>query len=82
MKLTSKRHSLHRIVLACAITVSLVGLVSVAVRDSCEVVHVDLLHDINAYEQDPDPDVCYALLERIDSFNARCEVRVDVLDCG
>ncbi len=83
MKLTSKRHSLHRIVFACALAVSLVGLGSVAIRDSCEITHVDLVHDINAYEgMDPDPDVCHAVLDRIASFNTRCEVHVDLLDCG
>jgi len=80
--LTSQKRSIGKIVIAAAISVSLVGLVSVAVRDSCEVQHMGLLTDINEYEQALDPDLCHPLVERIDSFNDRCQIQLETLDCG
>ncbi len=77
-----QKRSISRIVFVVAISVSLAGLASVAVRDSCEIQHVDLLADINEYEQTLDPDSCHSVVERIDSFNDKCDIQLEILDCG
>ena len=82
LKLTLQKRNINKIVFVVAISISLIGLVSVTVRDSCEIQHVDLLTDINEYEQTLDPDFCYSLIERIDSFNDQCEIQLEILDCG
>ena len=81
-KLTLQKRNLNKIVFIVAISISMIGLVSVATQDSCEVQHVSLLTDINEYEQTLDPDFCYSLVERIDSFNDQCDIQLEILDCG
>ncbi len=82
LKLTLQKRNTRGIVLVIVVSISLAGLASVAIGDSCEIQHVDLLADINEYEQTMDPDFCYSVVERIGSFNDKCDIHLEILDCG
>lgn len=64
------------------IVVPTVIIVLAAMQDSCEIRHVALLDQIALLDDAFDPDSCYQLLERIDSFNQKCDVHVEILECG
>ena len=80
--MTSQRRNPNKAVFVTLLSISLVGLVYVAVQDSCEVRHVGLLNDIDKHERTPDPDLCYSMLERIENFNDRCGFHLEIPDCG
>lgn len=54
----------------------------VAVQDSCEFQHMGLLADTDLYGQTLDPDLCHSLNERAGGLNDRCEIQIEILDCG
>jgi len=41
-----------------------------------------LLDDLKKYEQSFDSNLCYVLVEKIDSFNEQCLPTIEILDCG
>jgi hypothetical protein len=43
---------------------------------------MQILHEINLYEQSLDPEFCEVLIEKIDLFNDACTPQVEILDCG
>ena len=49
---------------------------------SCGVDHMSLLNEIKIYEKSLDPEFCELVLEKIDSFNDRCNPTLEILDCG
>ena len=49
---------------------------------SCGVDHMSLLNEIKIYEKSLDPEFCELVLEKIDSFNDRCNPILEILDCG
>ena len=49
---------------------------------SCGVEHMSLLNEIKIYEKSLDPEFCEIVLEKIDSFNDRCNPTLEILDCG
>ena len=82
LNLTLLNTSQNKIIFIIAMSIALVGLISMSILDSCEIKYVSLLTDINDYEQTLDPNFCYSLLERITSFNEFCEIQLEILDCG
>ncbi len=50
--------------------------------DSCGLRHMQILNEINLYEQSLDPEFCEVLVEKIDLFNDDCTPQVEILDCG
>ena len=49
---------------------------------SCGVDHMSLLNEIKIYEKSLDLEFCQLVLEKIDSFNDRCNPTLEILDCG
>ena len=49
---------------------------------SCGVEHMSILNEIKIYEKSLDPEFCELVLEKIDSFNDRCNPILEILDCG
>jgi len=77
-----QKSNIRKVILVTAISIPIAGLVFLTLQNSCDIQHVAILTDIGKYEQTLDPDLCHSLLERIDSHNARCEIHLEVLDCG
>jgi len=50
--------------------------------DSCGIQHMQILNEINSYEQSLDPEICEVIVEKIDLFNDDCKPYVEILDCG
>ena len=63
----------------------MVGLVVAAVillTPQCVVDRQALLFDLESYNQEPDPDLCSLLLERISAYNNQCDGDMAALYCG
>lgn len=65
------------------------GLVSLTVLilalysgDSCGIVHISIISQIDSYQKSLDPELCEEIVEQIDDFNETCEPKVEILDCG
>ena len=43
---------------------------------------MSLFNKIKIYEKSLDPEFCELVLEKIDSFNDRCNPTLEILDCG
>ncbi len=71
-----------RNILTVTVLIFIACITFVVYQNSCELQHVNLLADIDKYEQTLDPDLCHSLIERIDSINDNCDVQVEILDCG
>jgi hypothetical protein len=41
-----------------------------------------IVHDLKSYEKTLKPEFCESLVEKIDTFNDRCEPNIEILDCG
>ena len=50
--------------------------------DSCGIQHMQILNEINSYEQSLDPEICEVIVKKIDLFNDDCKPYVEILDCG
>ena len=50
--------------------------------NSCGIRHVVLLNDLQKYNESLDPEFCYALVEKINTFNDQCVPEIEILDCG
>lgn len=60
----------------------IVGLLLFFSNYSCGVQHMQILNEINSYEQTLDPEFCEVIVEKIDLFNDDCEPQIEILDCG
>ncbi len=80
-KLTFQKTSLKNLVLI------LIGILVVVVLiifsgNPCGIQHMQILNEINQYEQSLDPEFCEVIVEKIDLFNDSCEPQIEILDCG
>lgn len=50
--------------------------------DSCGLKHIEIVSDLDLYNQNLDPEFCADLLEKIYSFNDSCKPTVEIIDCG
>ncbi len=80
--MTLLKNNQNKIVFSIAISIAVVGLISVSLQESCEIKHVLLIKDMDTHEQYLDPDFCYSLLEQIDAFNEQCDAYLEIPDCG
>jgi len=80
-KLIFQKINSKNILLLCILMVSVI-LLFIFSSDSCGLRHVQILHEINSYEQSLDPEFCEVLVEKIDLFNDACTPQVEILDCG
>ena len=44
--------------------------------------HLMIINDVKIYDKSQDPELCDALVQKIDLFNDKCEPQVETLDCG
>jgi hypothetical protein len=51
-------------------------------NNSCGIKHIQILNEINSFEESLDPEMCEMIVEKIDLFNDSCEPKVEILDCG
>jgi len=65
-----------------SVSIVIATLVLGFVIDSCGFRHVEIITELKLYEKSLDPDVCYALVEKINSFNLDCSPEVEIMDCG
>lgn len=77
-----QKSSIRKVILVTAVSIPIAVLAFLTLQNSCDIQHVSLLADIDKYEQTLDPDFCHSLLERIDSHNTQCDIRLEILDCG
>ena len=80
-KLTFQKINSKNILLLFIFMIS-ITLLFIFSSDSCGLRHMQILHEINLYEQSLDPEFCEVLVEKIDLFNDACTPQVEILDCG
>ena len=61
---------------------SIIVVLIIFTADSCGVRHILILNEITSYEKSFEPELCEVVVEKIDSFNDRCEPQITILDCG
>ncbi len=72
-----------KILILFATGFSILGIILViSVWDSCGIRHLNILSDIENYEQMLDPEFCEEIVYRIDDFNEKCAPEIEILDCG
>lgn len=84
-KLTYQKIKNRYIVLVIIIIIILIFIVSTVLFfsiDSCGLQHIEIIHDINLYTQNLDPNFCMDLLDKIYSFNDSCKPVMEIIDCG
>ena len=65
------------------IGISIIGLVlSSGILNTCGVRHVNLISDLQTYEDDMDPEFCDSLVNKILIFNEECDSYIEIVDCG
>ena len=80
-KLTFQKINSKNILLLCVLMIS-VMLLFIFSSDSCGLQHMQILNEINLYNESFDPEFCEVLVEKIDVFNDSCTPQVEILDCG
>lgn len=63
------------------LVVAVAGL-TILLTPECVVEQRALDFDIEQYHESLDPETCYILLERIESYNLQCGGDMEILDCG
>ena len=48
----------------------------------CGIENVSLISEKNHYERTLDPDFCYDLVQKILEYNDRCNLEIELIDCG
>ncbi len=48
----------------------------------CGIEYFLIVRDVYSYEQSYDSEFCEVLVERIYSFNDRCEYQMEIFECG
>lgn len=81
LKLILQKNNLKNLILVILAATIVVALVNVS-SNSCGVKHIQIINDLNAYEDSLDPEFCEETLEKIYSFNEQCEPQMEILDCG
>ena len=81
LKLISQKNNLRNLILLVSLIVIVIVLGNLS-WNQCGLQHIQLISDLNSYEQSLDPEFCEEILEKIDSFNEQCEPQIEILDCG
>lgn len=72
-----------RLIAAGVFGIVIVGILyGTGIFSSCEVRHVNILNDLQKYENDLDPEFCEELVYRIIELNENCDTDIEILDCG
>lgn len=80
-KLIFQKISLKNLILISFIILIIVLFLSLS-DNSCGIKHIQILHEINTFEESLDPEICEMIIEKIDLFNDSCEPKIEILDCG
>ena len=62
--------------------ISIIGIISVTAAYSCGIQHIVIMSNLESYKKSLDPELCDALVEKINLFNNDCKPEVEILDCG
>ena len=62
--------------------ISIIGVISVTAAYSCGIQHIEIMSNLESYKKSLDPELCDALVEKINLFNNDCKPEVEILDCG
>lgn len=81
LKLILQKNKIRNLILVILVATTVITLVNVS-SNSCGVKHIQLINDLNIYENSLDPEFCEETLEKIYSFNEQCEPQMEILDCG
>ena len=80
-KLTFQKNNLRNILLII-FGILIIIIFFYSYDPSCGVKHMSILNQIQIYDETLDPEFCEVILEKIDSFNDRCNPTLEILDCG
>lgn len=80
-KLIFQKISLKNLILISFIILIMVLFLSLS-NYSCGIKHMQILNEINSFEESLDPETCAMIVEKIDLFNDSCEPKIEILDCG
>ena len=70
------------------VIISIFGIVSIGILfgvgifNSCGIVHVNLINDLQEYEKNLDPEFCDKLVHQIIELNDDCDTDIEIVDCG
>lgn len=72
-----------RLVAAGVFGIVILGILyGTGILNSCGIKHVNILNDLQKYENDLDPEFCEELVYRIIELNENCDTDIEILDCG
>lgn len=80
-KLTLQKNNLRNLILL-VFAIFILIVIMILSFPPCGLQHMFLIDDLKKYEQSFDPNLCYVLVEKIDSFNEQCHPTIEILDCG
>jgi len=83
LKLTSPKPLVRKNIIILAIGISIIGmLLIIGTLNSCGVQHLEIIDELQKYDETIDPDSCDFLVNRILEFNDNCNGEIEIIDCG
>ena len=68
--------------LLISVSIIIITIIIGLVIDSCGFKHIEIITGLESYEKSMDPEICDALVEKINLFNIDCSPEVEIIDCG
>lgn len=65
-----------------SVSIVLVSIIVGFVIDSCGFRHIEIISGLKTYEKSMNPEICDALVEKINLFNLECSPEIEIMDCG
>lgn len=81
--MTLQKPRTYRIIIFVAIGISVITIIIFSGQlNTCGIQHVTIIDDINKFQTNQDPEFCAITVNKILSYNEKCEPYIEILDCG
>ena len=61
---------------------AIIILYSAGLSNTCSIKHIQVVDELEKYQETLDSELCETLVERIIDLNDQCDIEIEVIDCG